>query len=390
MVRFSNIRIVTPDSILDQDLLVDDAGVIGGIQDRTAKTGDARLIDGDGAFAFPGMLDLLTHGYGHHFYGDADPGAIGENSRILPRHGVTGFAPSFLSQATDQLFKILEKLANQATGEGARVLGIHSEGPCINAPGAHDASRLNLPSEKLANEMIEAARGKLRIVTLAPELDGSREFVDVMTRAGVSLHLGHSLSPPDRVNEFADWGVRGVTHMYDVFFPAEVIEPGLYPVSLADALMAEPRLCLGLICDGVHTEPVQAKLLTQLSRERLFLETDSMKFTGLPPGRFEFYPGTWAQTAPDGVIRLDGGELAGSLLTSDKALKNLVEFTGIDLPRASHATSLNPARLVGMDKELGSLEIGKQADIVLLDPSDLSVLSTYVDGKQVFDHRSST
>jgi len=386
MLRFSNCRVVTPSAILDQDLLVDDVGVIIRIQDRTNRTNDATVIDGGGAFAFPGMLDLLTHGYGHHFYGDANPGAIGENSEILPRHGVTGFVPSFLSQATDRLFAILGSLADQATGEGARVLGIHSEGPCLNAPGAHDAARLSLPSAKLADQMLEAAQGRLKVVTLAPELQGSRAFVDVMIRAGISLHLGHSLSSPDQVNEFADWGIKGVTHMYDVFFPAALKESGLYPVSLADAILAEPRLCMGLICDGVHTEQIQTKLLTQLPPDRLFLETDSMKFTGLPPGRFEFYPGTWAQSAPDGVIRLDGGELAGSLATSDQALRNLVDFTGIDLPRASHATSLNPARLIGMDDELGSLEPGKQADIVLLDPSNLSVLSTYVGGKKVFDH----
>ena len=177
--------------------------------------------------------------------------------------------------------------------------------------------------------------------------------------------------------------------MFDVFFPAEVNEPGLYPMSLADAVMAEPRLCMGLICDGVHTLPLQAQLLTQLPPDRLFLETDSMKSTGLPPGRFELYPGTWARTAPDGCIRLESGGLAGSILTSDLGLRNLIDFSGIDLPRASHAACLTPARLLGLDGDLGSLEVGKQADLVLLDPEDLAVRATYIAGEGVFTQPTS-
>ena len=390
MHRFTNIRIVSPTSILDRDLLVNEAGRIEAMPLRGDQISDVSVTDGNEALAFPGMLDLLTHGYGHHFYGDAETGALRENSKTLPRHGVTGFVPSFLSQAPDQLLNILRRLAEQSTdADGARILGIHSEGPCLNAPGAHDADRLSHPSTKLAADMIDAAGGFLKIVTLAPELPGGRTFVDAMVRAGVSLHMGHSLASPGQVVEFADWGVQGVTHMFDVFFPAEVNEPGLYPMSLADAVMAEPRLCMGLICDGVHTLPLQAQLLTQLPPDRLFLETDSMKSTGLPPGRFELYPGTWARTAPDGCIRLESGGLAGSILTSDLGLRNLIDFSGIDLPRASHAACLNPARLLGLDGDLGSLEVGKQADLVLLDPEDLAVRSTYIAGEVVFTQPTS-
>jgi N-acetylglucosamine-6-phosphate deacetylase len=231
--------------------------------------------------------------------------------------------------------------------------------------------------------MVKAAGGSLAFVTLAAELPGASDFVRVLRQAGVNVHLGHTKAPPEGVESYADWGIDGVTHIYDTFYPATVIEGGVYPLSLADACLAEPRLGLGLICDGVHVLPTQVRLLGQLPPDRVFLETDSMKFTGLPPGEFELYPGCVVRTSENSAARTLKGGLAGSCLTSDRGLRNWVKWTRCDLPRASLAASLNPARRAGRSADLGSLEPGKFADFIVLD-DELNVKATYVSGHCVF------
>ncbi len=382
--RFTNVQVVTPTHIAPLDMRVDDGGrIVALVAPGAPALPGEEVIDCGGAHAFPGMIDVLTHGYGNYLYTDVEEGGVAANSRALPKHGVTAFAPSVVSHSTDKLFDVLSRLSAQLEAPAARVLGIHSEGPCISSPGAHKKDSLVAPSARLAEQMIEAANHRLAFVTLAPEMEGADGYCKVMREAGVGMHLGHSNAKPLDVGRFLDYGVTGVTHMYDVMFPATVVEGGAYPLSLADALLAEEGLALGLICDGVHVQPVQVKLLAQQAPHRLFLETDSMKFTGFPSGRFELYEGMFVTTSEDNAARGEEGGLAGSCLTSDRALRNLITFAGVDLPRASLAASLVPARLAGRAADLGSLEPGKLADIVLLDES-IEVIATYVAGREVY------
>jgi N-acetylglucosamine-6-phosphate deacetylase len=329
------------------------------------------------------MIDLLTHGFGEFLYGDAEEVSLVSAAKALLRHGVTAFAPSFVSKSTAELLPLLERLAALPTGPGARVLGFHAEGPCLAHSGAHADDNLQLPSADLAERMLAAADGRLAFVTLAPELPGADAFISRLRAAGVGLHLGHAGTTPDQVPAVCDAGISAVTHMYDVMFPATVSEPGLYPLSLADALLAEPRLCLGIICDGVHVVPQQLRLLAQLPPDRVFLETDSMKFTGLPPGRFELDPGLWVNTTTDRGARLDGGALAGSTITSDAGLRNFLRLASADPVRAAAAASLNPARLAGMADDAGSIEPGKLADLVVFD-TDWQPVATYVSGHRLW------
>ncbi len=386
-LRLTHAQVVTPSGTWPKDLLVGMDGRIEALLARTQKgPEDCRIVSANGCFAYPGMIDLLTHGYGQHLYGDAEPGGVAENATALLKHGVTAFSPSITSKDEPRLVSTLERLSQNLKGNGARILGIHSEGPCLARPGAHRKDCLVTPSADLASKMVAAADGNLRTVTLAPELPGAREFMEVLLKNGVGIHLGHSNARPEDIPNYANLKISAVTHMYDVMCPANVLEEGVYPLSLADALIAEPRFALGIICDGVHVSPTQVKLLAQLPPERVFLETDSMKFTGLAEGRFELYPGTWVNTSHGKrhgqAARLDDGGLAGSCLTSDQAFRNFIRFTGADLQRASFATSLVPARLLGMEDHIGSLEVGKLADFVLLDPAALSVTATYLNGKE--------
>lgn len=380
--RWSNVTVVTADAHVAQDLLID-GGRFAGLVARDARIGDNwEPVDGQGAVLYPGMIDLLQHGFGQHLYNDTTPGAVTENSQMLARHGVTGFLPSISCLPPSKMEGVLSRLAAQCEeAKGAKALGVHSEGPCFGSPGAHNPENIVAPSRALAERMLAATQGRLKAVTLAPERPGAEEFISRLKQAGVSIHLGHSRAKAADIPRYVSWGIDAVTHMYNVMPTEPPGTMGVHVVSLTDALLAERDLALGLICDGIHVDPQLIRLLGQLPRERVFLETDAMKYAGTSGMEFEFYPGYRVVSAPGKAVRDKNGGLCGSSLTSDEAMRYYLVFSGQDLVRMGHATSLVPARVLGMENEIGSIAPRKRADFILLDRSTLQVKATYVDGK---------
>ncbi|MCJ8331574.1 MAG: amidohydrolase family protein [Lentisphaeria bacterium] len=382
--RIKNIEIITASEVLEQDILLS-SGKFEAFIEKDSPTPNYEEIDGAGCFAYPGMLDLLSHGFGDHQYSDCEDTCISDNSKELLSFGVTGFCPSIISSVLDVHLKRINSLAKLSeSATGAHVLGVHSEGPCMASSGIHPKESLQKPSLELAEQLLEAGQGKLKIVTLSPELAGAEAFVQQLTKNDVSCHLGHSYVPPEDVSRVIDFGINAVTHMFNVMLPGTVTIAGVTPASQVEALIADKRICMGIICDGVHNEKIRIKMLCQLAKERLFLETDSMKFSGRPAGRFEIAPGVFVNTAGEAAFD-DAGALAGSILTSDQALRNFLEWGDGDLVRASWATSLNPARLINSDNEIGSIAVGKNADFILLD-SDYHVQKTFLDGVLVYNN----
>jgi N-acetylglucosamine-6-phosphate deacetylase len=183
---------------------------------------------------------------------------------------------------------------------------------------------------------------------------------------------------------FADWGVDAVTHMYDALptYPAD--DTGVHVLSLTDALIAESRIALGLICDGIHVHPQLVELLSHLPSDRVFLETDSVKGSGSPvPVKFEFYPGRWC-TVEKGKASTYDGLLAGSSLTSIEGLQNYLKYSKKTISQVSIAASLVPARVIGLDHKMGSIEKNKLADFILLRKNDLEIAETFIAGKSVY------
>jgi N-acetylglucosamine-6-phosphate deacetylase len=332
------------------------------------------------------MIDVLQHGFLNYLYGHAEENCAVDNAKLLPEVGVTGFLPSTPCLPPEQTHELLNNLSNDIdkSKEGARILGIHSEGPCFALPGAHNPKNLRNPTVELAEELIDATHGKLKAVTIAPEMEGSEVFIKRLKKDNISIHLGHSGANPEDVPMFADWGVDAVTHMYDALptYPAD--DTGVHVLSLTDALIAEPRIALGLICDGIHVHPQLVELLSHLPSDRVFLETDSVKGSGSPvPVKFEFYPGRWC-TVEKGKASTYDGLLAGSSLTSIEALQNYLKYSKKTISQVSIAASLVPARVIGLDDKMGSIEKNKFADFILLRKNDLEIAETFIAGKSVY------
>jgi N-acetylglucosamine-6-phosphate deacetylase len=173
--------------------------------------------------------------------------------------------------------------------------------------------------------------------------------------------------------------------MFNVMPPLPYGGMGVQSYSLPDALLAERHLALGLICDGIHVHPGLVAMLAQLPADRVFLETDAMKYAGCPATTFEFYPGYRVRSAPGEAVRDENGGLCGSSLTPDEAMRNYLSFGRVSLVQAAAATSLVPARVIGMERDLGSIEPGKLADFVLLDPTTLAVRRTVIGGRCIHD-----
>lgn len=381
--------VVTPNGVVWRDLLVEGERIVDLVLPGSVTSGDWRQVDVRGKLIFPGMIDLLQHGFDVNLYSDATPQGVPDSAAKLGARGVTAFLPSIGCQPPAELSSVLSRLADACDrAVGARAIGIHSEGPCFNSPGAHNPQNLQLPSAELAAMMLESAKGRLAAVTIAPELPGAEAFIRTMKAAGVSIHLGHSQAAPDDVSRYVGWGIDAVTHMYDVMRILPPDNSGVHVFSLPDALLAERHLALGVVADGIHAHPKLLRILAQLPRDRVFLETDSMKYAGLPGTEFEFYPGYFVTSMPGKAVRDRKGGLCGSSLTPDEGMRNYMTMAGVDLVQAAHAASLVPARVIGQEKDMGSIEKGKLADFCLLDPADLSVVETMVGGKSFFrrDH----
>lgn len=373
--------VVTPTGVVRRDVLVEGERIVALAMPGEADGGDFERLDVSGKLIFPGLIDLLQHGFDLNLYSDATPDGVPDSSAKLTARGVTAFLPSIGCQPPAQFASVLERLSDACSrATGARAIGIHSEGPCFNSPGAHNPENLQLPTPELAKLMLDSAKGRLAAVTIAPELPGAEAFIKTMKAEGVSIHFGHSQAAPDDVSRYVSWGIDAVTHMYDVMRTLPPDNSGVHVFSLPDALMAERHLALGIVADGIHAHPKLVRILAQLPVDRVFLETDSMKYAGLPGTEFEFYPGYFVTSAPGKAVRDRNGGLCGSSLTPDEGMRNYIELAGADLVQAAHAASLVPARVIGRDRDMGSIETGKLADFAVLDPKDFSVLQTVIGG----------
>jgi N-acetylglucosamine-6-phosphate deacetylase len=326
----------------------------------------------------PAFFDVHIHGCGGHDSMEATEPALCGIGKFLARRGVAAYCATTVTAPLDALLRSLSGLAKlmQKPLEGARPVGIHLEGPFLSPHkrGAHAESQLLTPSVDLFELLWQAAEGTIRVMTIAPELPGAEETIAHAARLGVRVSLGHS----DADSEAARRGVRAggvtATHTFNAMRAFDHRNPGLLGEVLTnDALFAE------IICDGLHVDPVAVRLFWKAKgANKAMLVTDAMAGTGMPDGRY--WLGELEVRVDNGRCLIGESTLAGSTLTLDRAVRNFVAFTGASVAETVGLATRNPARMTGLDGQIGTLAPGRSADIAVLSTKN-EVVETFLRGE---------
>lgn len=381
-------RVYTPQLCIEQGcVLIEDSRICAvGRRGEIELPAGVRICDlGDGILA-PGFIDIHVHGAGGHDVMEGTREALSRAGRTLLEHGTTAYLATTVTAPRDTTLRILESLSaailsarEEITGKEALPLGIHLEGPFISQVrrGVHPAALIQPASPEMLQQMLDAARGEVRILTLAPESEGADALIHLACQRGVIVALGHSDATYRETLHASECGASHAVHLFNAMRPFHHRETGI-----VGAVLTEKRLTAELIADGVHVAGSALRLaLAAKGVEQLVLVTDGSSATGMPDGRY--FLGTIPVTVQAGVCRDADGKLAGSVLTLDRAVPNMMELGRVDLSQALTMATLNPARLLGLTGRQGVLAADANADLVWLD-SHLQVQGTVIRGHANF------
>lgn len=380
MTTFTSKALYTPFRKIENAVVSVEDGLFVSVASRNeaqAAPNKAETDFGDCAIV-PGFVDLHMHGGVNCDVMRGTPSEMKQLENFLARHGVTSYLPTTVTAALDVTLSALERLAGATEGaeknsEGrARPLGIHLEGPFLSHArrGVHPPNDLVTPSIGVFDKFWQAARGHIRMMTIAPELDGAEEVIAEASRRGVCVSIGHSDASLEQAQRGVKAGARHATHTFNAMRPLDHRAPGIL-----GEVLTNNQLSADVIADGIHVDPAVVDLLFRAKGiEKFVLITDAISATGMPDGRYML--GTLEVELKDGRCLRDGS-LAGSALTMDRAVRNVMKFAGLNLQQAVRAASMNPAKVVGIKK--GTIEPGADADFVVLTPTG-EVRATVVKG----------
>lgn len=339
------------------------------------------IFETDG-IVLPGFIDEHIHGAGGSDAMDGTEEALQTISEYVAKEGTTGFLATTMTQSPENIGKALKNVKNvREKGEykGAEVLGVHLEGPFISPKhvGAQPLEYVAKPAPETFDKYNELSGGNIKIVTLAPEVEGGLDLVKHLKNIGVVASIGHTGAKFSDVEAAVAAGASNVTHTYNAQTPLHHREAGV-----VGAAMLFDELNCEMICDTIHVSvPAIRIFVKNKPHDKFTLITDAMRAKGMPDGLSEL--GGQQVFVKNGEARLADGTLAGSVLRMNVAIKNLVEKVGVSLTEAVDFASTNPAKNLGLYDERGSIEVGKRADFAVMD-KDFNILCTVVGGKVVY------
>jgi N-acetylglucosamine-6-phosphate deacetylase len=352
-------HIVTPDGVLEHGWVHISGATIIEVGSGSAP---APVVDCDGRWIVPGFVDIHCHGGGGGSFTSSDTDQARIAVATHRRHGTTTMLGSLVSAPPEDLAKQIGVLGG-LVDEGL-LAGIHLEGPFLSTArcGAHDPAILRPPDHETVDRLLTAGQGMIRMVTLAPELDGALAAIRQLMDHGVIAAIGHTDAALEDVIPAVEAGATVATHLFNGMRPLHHREPG--PIG---ALLDDDRVTVELICDLVHVHPTVVRLAAlHAGAGRTAVVTDAISATAAGDGTFEL--GTLPGTVTDGVATLADGALAGSTLTMDVAFRNLVRSCDVTMHNAVAAASTTPAALLGLSGRIGAIRPGLAADLVVLDP----------------------
>lgn len=343
-------------SFLEQTLYINDHRLV----DKAEYQDDEKVIDAEGLLVLPGLVDIHSHGAAGEDFSDGNPEGLKKILQYEKRCGITSYCPTSMTFPKERLRQIFASIKGAQTEEEAKVVGINMEGPFLDPAkkGAHVEEWIAAPDAAFVRELNQDVDGLVRLVTLAPNMDGAEEFIKEMHEE-VCISLGHTAADYDCASRAMKFGAHHVTHLYNAMQPFGHRAPGLI-----GAAMDDPECMVELICDGYHIHPSAIRAAFRLfGPERVILISDSMRATGMENGTYEL--GGQEVTVKDRKAVLKDGTLAGSATNLYGCMCKAVEF-GIPLEQAIMAATANPARSIGIFDRVGSIRIGKQADLLLV------------------------
>jgi N-acetylglucosamine-6-phosphate deacetylase len=382
-------RLYTPQEEIKHPLLFIEDGLISAVSSRAEREvpKNATVIDlaVDGLpdpILAPGFVDIHMHGGAGLDVMRATPAELLHLNKFLTTHGVTGYFPTTVAAPLDETCQALERLADAIEAAQsfsdldavqAHPLGVHLEGPFLSHKrrGVHPPEYLVEPTPKIFERLWQAARGHVRMMTIAPELPGALEVIPEAARRKVLVSVGHSDAVLDAARAGVRAGARHATHTFNAMRPLDHRDPGILAEVLTDT-----HLTADIIVDGIHVAPEVVQIfLRQKGLERSVLITDAMAAAGMPDGTYQLGP---IQVEVKDGRCTSNGSLAGSVLTMDRAIRNVTQFAGWSLKDAVRAATLNPTKAAGLTQH-GHIAPGAEANIVVLSPAG-EVRRTFVRG----------
>lgn len=378
-------RILTPEEELTDCILVIEEGRISAMGHRDEVRVPEGAVDyvANGMTIVPGFVDVHIHGAGGHDVMEGNARALDRIASTVARHGTTSMVATTVTAPTQDTCHSLEGIARYIrkheglTGEArpaAEILGIHLEGPFISKAkrGVHPPDALAKPSVETLKKLLAAADGLVKIVTVAPELPGAIEVIEAAVEAKIVAAMGHTDANFDQTRAAIHAGARHAVHVYNAMRAFEHRDPGI-----VGAILTDPEVTAEIIADGVHVAgPAIQVLIGCKGADAVVLVSDGIAATGMPDGNYRL--GNFDVTVKDGVCRNSEGKLAGSTLTLDRAIRNLVAL-GVSLQDAVRMATILPARRLGIAGKKGIIAVGADADLVALTP-DLRVAGVMTRG----------
>jgi len=352
-------------------------GIITGIGALTrSEFAGATHIQTDGNL-LPGYIDVHVHGGGGAEVMEGTEDAFEQVALMHAKHGTTGLLLTTVTASVESLDKVFTAYQHNHIRNGAEVLGFHLEGPFINPskPGAQPKEYIIPPSAELFERWQSLSGGAIRYVTLAPEVEGAEPLVKLATNQGVIVAMGHCNATSRQVSEAIEWGARSVTHLFNAMSAAGHREPGLAGTALGD-----DRVMVELIADLIHVHPLMLRAAIRAKGpEHVMLITDAVMAADMPEG--EYCSGGHKVVVKNGAVRLGDGTLAGSTLTLDSAVRNLLGINALQPNDVHHVTSLNQSKLLNLPH--GRIAVGAPANLIALNKS-WEVTHTVVRGRLVY------